>query len=460
MLLDVENKQCVWSHECYEDFKLQQLSDTFISFESDDKIIGINVALNSNTGAEKFVRDVNTKLNTQNSMHARSRTDGELDHSFGNETQTSRVKSMNISQKIESDQSGALKNITVAKEMVKEGVKESFKGVKGLFNKGLGWFNKAKEEPVEEKRPDRSTMTFGKVKNFQNTAHVGINQETGQFEAENLPPELFEFFGALGLSNEQVQNPDTQKRMLKYMHQYEKKVAKERAAVQEASEQRDDPSLIEDKPFELTSPPPLPIEDEPIQKTTSLPPLPPSVGSVPPPPTGAVKNVVSVPPPPTSSGSVPPPPTTGSVPPPPTSLGSVPPPPTGVSSIPLPPTSTVGSVPPPPTSSSIPPPPTFGSVPPQPHHERKTANSVSTSQPTLEPKETSASAMQTQPGALLDQIKTFSKGALKAPTTPEPIKNFTAQEKEGFKAFLMDKFSKARLHEDEESDTESSDEDW
>jgi len=280
------------------------------------------------------------------------------------------------------------------------------------------------EEPVDN-RPSRMNFRMGSVKNFQNTAHVGINQETGQFEAHGLPTEYMDMLGGMGV---QADDPKTQERLQKLMHKYEKKVAKQRQKACEddneiVDEIRTVPSSGDSSTSRVPPPPPPMSGINSPPSTQSFFPIPP------PPPIGGS----SVPPPPqfVGAGSVPPPPPMGGIPPPPPMSG-IPPPPMGI---------------PPPPMSGIPPPP-MGGGPIKIEPKVATPSQPPVSKPPLPSK----------PADFLSEIKTFSKDNLKNPTPP-PVTDFTQQEKEGFKSYLMKKFSNTGIHDDDDSD-DSEDDEW
>ncbi|KAG2386660.1 hypothetical protein C9374_002404 [Naegleria lovaniensis] len=493
MMLSVESKQVIWSHECYEKFQMDALNDHFISFESDDRIIGLNLEMNSRTSASKFVSVVNGRVNSINSSSG-----------GGSTVRSSSQDSLPSSS---SSNLPATKQPKKAKENDEGKSSSVFGGFGSMFKKGMGtvgsMFKKKDEKPAEpeqdSRRPLRESIRIGEVKNFKNVAHVGINQDTGKFEMKGLPPELMDMMGGLGLSPEQAEDPETQKKLVKYMHRYERKVAKERMLEeqhhmeQEASKQPP-PSIIPPPPQPVESnvppPPPVPLSDSSGNHDSRIPPPPPYDGHdtsyvsiPPPPPLPQVQG--NVPPPPplikTQYEPIPPPPP----PPPLMNEGSSeipPPPPVGMSSIPPPP---YQAIPPPPLiiesdsndedevslSPNIPPPPSMGAIPPPPPMVQGDDISTSHNNPirhsmpptvrsnvAVSKTEDKKVELPSKPADFLAEIKTFSKDSLKN-SPPTDITKFTPQEKEGFKKYLMDKFSKARLHEVSDSESES-DDDW
>nr|CAG4709417.1 unnamed protein product [Naegleria fowleri] len=490
MMLSVESKQLIWSHECYEKFQMDVLNDHFISFESDDRIIGLNLEMNSTTSASKFVSIVNGRTNSSSSSSA-----GSSRSSSQENISSSNGSSSNLSPTTKQQQPKKAKGNDEAR------TSSVFGGFGSMFKKGMdtvGSMFKKKEEKgagdqqdQDSRRPLRESIRIGEVKNFKNVAHVGINQDTGKFEMTGLPPELMEMMGGLGLSPEQAEDPETQKKLVKYMHRYERKVAKERMMeeqyqmAQEQQHQMEEPSTL------IPPPPPIYGESDPSDSVpltvltpsydaddsyVSIPPPPPlpqGQGNVPPPPP-LVKNQASIPPPP------PPPPlngtsTTASIPPPPPLIqekaislqGNIPPPPYQATPPPPPIIESDGSFDNE-TSSNIPPPPptmiNAGSVPPPPPLIHSSENSAG--HPTTRPNrpvsvvvtEEKKPELPSKPADFLAEIKTFARDSLKNSPPPD-ITKFTPQEKEGFKKYLMDKFSKARLHEVSDSESES-DDDW
>ncbi|EFC46130.1 predicted protein [Naegleria gruberi] len=446
-LINVETNQVTWSHECYEQFQFEQLNDNFISFESDDRIVGINVALNSKTAASKFSSFVNNRLSnvvsasppTSVSSNATSNPPP-LPESI---SKPSNDKPKNPLPQTSSPSSPVPKK----EEKAAGGVFGFFRGVKDKFLK------KEEVKPVEEpvdNRPSRSNFRMGSVKNFQNTAHVGINHETGQFEASGLPTEYLDVLGGMGV---EANDPKTQERLQKLMHKYEKKVAKQRQKAHEDDNQIVDEirTVSSDASSGRVPPPPPPFGvSSPSSGVPPPPPMPVSMGSVPPPP--PMGGSVPPPPPMTSyvsddydggAGSIPPPP--------PVSMGSIPPPPPpmGGGSFAVPPPPPMGgSIPPPPPVGAIPPPPPMGGGPIKVEVKPK---ATPTSPPVSKP------PLPSKPADFLSEIKTFSKDNLKNPTPP-PVTDFTENEKEGFKSYLMKKFSNTGIHDEEDSDTDSDDE--
>ncbi|KAL9654315.1 hypothetical protein ABK040_010346 [Willaertia magna] len=434
MLVNVDEKKLVWSHECYENLTFSLLNNHFASFESDDKIIGFNFAINSPNPADKFTSIVNN-LSLENSNPKKPSSTGNRNNKPMNNEPSPREqkKPSSTSQKTKGEEGG----------------------IKGWFK---GFFGK-KTEKVD-KRPSRDSMVFGEAKGMKRVAHVGINPETGVFEMENLPKELMEMLGGLGLSKEQTEDPEIQKKVVKYMHKYEMKVAKERMKEEQRIEQENQRSSMMIPPI-------------PSSSTTTVPP-PPVVNIPKPPPIPVVSlnsnNVIedegkvlpSLPPRPkilesSSSGFVPPPPigltTAPSIPKPPSNDAFViPPPPTDSMKIPSPPTMDSMKIPQPPPISIVTSPSSEGHLSPIP------VPPVSPTSP-ISPKigEEPHSRSNSQPQNLLLEIQGFKKGSLK--TTD--ITKFTPQEKEGFKKYLVDKFKNARFTEDDgDSSDDSENDDW
>lgn len=174
----------LWEHELYEGFAFTQDTDTFYSFESDERWIGANFA--DADEAVEFVAIV-----FENSPHA-----------------TGSGKKRSSPAKMAPDVSSIK---SAGSEKSRSSLSKAFSFLKLKISRPASNEPASNVKPKDRQGDELTVEDVGEPTNFCHLSHIGFDASRGAFDVRNIPPEWRRMFEKAGVTEKHLKNPETAK---------------------------------------------------------------------------------------------------------------------------------------------------------------------------------------------------------------------------------------------------------